>query len=327
MNVIKRSAIEWINLFTRLNSIKEKYGFSIFKETIILLSYLEQQKMVAVGVKGQILDLLVEHEIDDLSLMKIFLERLNFNLENAIEKVKAAQIKYGLDNIAFVLDEPEKEKEISVSYSNFGYQKAYFPKDIIPVPIMDFKMGEIRLAVNPYAEFIVDKKEEQTLERTFYTNSFRFGSVTLPLKAEMDYYDWGKEKRKWMDSIVFNLAYLGNSNTTLLVKDPNQVYNLKSSCAYEYNTILTDGILLDSNERILTNRNGYFNQVFVKGADVLMICQMSHGEITNIKLIIHPEYFKKYIEELKKEQEKGLLSSVLALLDDNKRKNMNGLSR
>ena len=327
MNVIKRSTIEWINLFTRLNSIKEKYGFSIFKETILLLSYLEQQKMISVGVKGQILDLLVEHEIDNLSLMKTFLERLNFNLENAIEGIKEAQIKYGLDSITFVLDEPKKEKEISVSYSNFGYQKAYFPKDIIPVPIMDFKEGEIKLAVNPYAEFIVDKKEGQKLERTYYTNSFRFGSETLPLKDEMDHYDWVKEKRKWMDSVIFNLAYLGNPNTTLLVENPNQAYDLKSSYVYEYNTILTDGILLDSNARRLTNKTGYFNQVVVNSADVLMICQISHGEITNIKLIVHPEYFRKYIEELKEEHEKGLLSSVLALLDDAKRKNIDGLSR
>ena len=257
--------------------------------------------------------------------MKQFLERLNFNLEKVIDEIKGAQIKYGLDSIAFVLDDLEKDKVIPVSYSNFGYQKAYFPKDVIPVPMMDFKSGEIKLAVSPYTEFIVDKKEGQELERTFYTNTFRFGSETLPLKNEMDHYDWVKEKRKWMDSIIFNLAYLGNPNTTLLVEDPNQSYDLKSSYAYEYNTVLTDGMLFDINARCLTNKSGYFNQVFVKNADVLVICQMKRGEIINIKLIVHPEYFKKYTEELKASNEKGLLSSILALLGNNK--NMDGLSR
>lgn len=41
MNVIKRSTIEWLNLFSRLDDIKKRHGFSIFNDTILLISYLE----------------------------------------------------------------------------------------------------------------------------------------------------------------------------------------------------------------------------------------------------------------------------------------------
>ncbi len=330
MNVIKRSTIEWINLLSRLHELKIKYGYSLFHDTIICLDCLEHQKMMSIGVKSQLLDLLVEHEIDHLSLMKLFLVRIEsiYNLESVIVKIREAQTKYGLDSIAFVLDDPLENKVVSTFYSKYGYQKAYFPKDIIPFTQVDFKAGEMKFVVNPYTEFIVDKKDRQQLERIFYTNDFRFGSESLPLKAEMDYYDAVKEKRYWMDHLIFNLSYLGNSNIELLVQDPNiQYYDVRPTDVYENYTVLTDGLIMDSNGRELVNRTGYFSEVVVKDADVLMICQINHGEITNIKLIVHPLYFKDYIKELDDNNEKGILASVLAMLDNTKRKSMNGLSR
>ena len=124
---------------------------------------------------------------------------------------------------------------------------------------MDFKAGEMKFVVNPYTEFIVDKKDRQQLERIFYTNDFRFGSESLSLKAEMDYYDAVKEKRYWMDHLIFNLSYLGNSNIELLVQDPNiQYYDLRPTDVYENYTVLTDGVIMDSNGRELVNRTGYF---------------------------------------------------------------------
>ena len=130
MNVIKRSTIEWINLLSRLHELKIKYGYFLFHDTIICLDCLEHQKMMSIGVKSQLLDLLVEHEIDHLSLMKLFLVRIEsiYNLESVIVKIREAQTKYGLDSIAFVLDDSLENKVVSTFYSKYGYQKLIFQR-------------------------------------------------------------------------------------------------------------------------------------------------------------------------------------------------------
>lgn len=317
MMIIKKSILEWINLFKRLNDIKGKYGSSIFSETILLLNYLEHGKMISVENKVQVLDLLVEYKIDNFALMKAFLEKLIFNLEKVISDIVTVQEKFGLDTIAFILDEPKTKRNIPIFYSKCAYERVYFPKDVIPIPIMNFMTGDMQYGVNPYTEFIVDKSDGKKLERTLYTDDFRLSVMTFPLKSEMDYYNEDKEKRKWMDQLIFNLSYLNNANTEFLVQDPNKLYDLRSKNAYQYYTFLTDGSAIDGNGNRLESRSGYFKDVIINNADVLLICQINQGEIQSIKFLVHPLYFKKYLNELQKEQENGMLAAISSMLKHN----------
>lgn len=314
MNVLKRSVIEWINLLTRLNDIKKKYGSSIFQETILYIHYLEQGKFISVGVKAQVIDLLVEHGIDDFGLIKQFLEKSLFNIEKVVGDLKLVQEKYGLDMVALIL-EKNKKCFVPVNYSKDGYHRVYFPKDVIPMTVMDFETGKIQYIVSSDTEFILDKREGQNLERTFYTSDFRFARETFPSREQMDYYDDAKEKRNWMDQLIFHLSYFNHDNTQLVIEDPNHSYDLTSKDVYQHYTIFTDGIVMDSNGRKVENQSGYFKEVNVCHADVLMVCQMIQNEIVQIKLVVHPLYFKEYVEELKKEHERGLLATIYALLD------------
>ena len=318
MKVLKRSVIEWICLLTRLDDIKKKYGSSIFQETLLSIHYLEQKKAVMLGAKAQVIDLLVEHGIDDFELIKLFLKKSFLNLEKVIGDLKFVQEKHGLDMIALILEE-NKKCFVPVNYSKYGYQRAYFPKDVIPMTVMNFETGEIQYMVSSDTEFILDKKVGQNLERTFYTSDFRFTRETFPKKEEMNYYDDAKEKRNWMDQLIFHLSYLNHDNTQLVIEDPNHVYDLTSKDVYQSYTVLTDGIVMDLNGGKVEKQSGYFKEVNICYADVLMVCQMIQNEIVQIKLVVHPLYFKKYVEELEKEQERGLLATIYAMVDSCKK--------
>ena len=46
-----------------------------------------------------------------------------------------------------------------------------------------------------------------------------------------------------------------------------------------------------------------------------MICGIENEEITQVKLIIHPSYFKKYVQQLENSQDKYLLNTIYQLLE------------
>lgn len=314
MYMIKRSTTQWLDLFSRLKEIKAQYGIKIFQETIVFLDALKHNKVLFCGEKVQIVDLLVEHDIADIHLMKKFLENLNYNFEQVLINIQVGQDKYGLDKIAFVGDDFRKNREVTTLYSKYGYQKIYLPKDVIPLPILDFNLGEIKLSIPFYIPYIMDKNRNGMLERTYYTNDFGFKSETLPLKEEMDQYDFKVEKKKWMDELILNLSYLQNIKVNLILDNPNEKKDFRVDNIYQQYSIITDGLIYDENEKLVQKRNGYFGKIFVKDADVLVLCKRYLDQLSEIEVIIHPAYFKEYMKELDKEQDLGIIHYIFKML-------------
>ena len=54
----------------------------------------------------------------------------------------------------------------------------------------------------------MDKNRDGMLERTYYTNDFGFKSETLPLKEEMDQYDFKVEKKKIIACLHLYILFL-----------------------------------------------------------------------------------------------------------------------
>lgn len=317
MEIINKNVMEWVNLFYRLNDFKNQYGHSFFQEVIACLDCLSQKKLVTLGNKAKLIDLLVEHHIDDIELMKKFLIQIKdiYDFHQVAVKVEEVQKQYGITSVSLILDSMNLSSIVPVYHSNHRFQRAYFPKDVIPFSKIDFKTGDIQLVVAPYCEYIVDKKDQETFERIFWTRDFRFASKTFPSKKEMDQYNFRDEKKKWFSYIISNLVRFDASEIDFVLDDPNlQVMNLNTSNIYENYSILTDGLVYDENERELLRRNGYFERVFVRDANVLLICQIEQEGITKIKLIVDPIYFREYMEKLEQDREKELLADVFFLL-------------
>lgn len=322
MGVINKKVMEWINLFNRLDELKRTYGYSFFKDAIFWLDCLSQKKLVTLGNKSKLVDLLVEHHIDEFDLMKDFLLQIIniFDFHSVVVKLEEAQKDYGIDSVSLVLSTQASNNVISIFHSNYGFQRAYFPKDIIPISRIDFKTGDIQLIVASHYEYILDKKEQRKCERIFWTRDFRFGSKTFPTKEKMDQYNFKDEKKKWLSYIISNLVRFEDSEIDFVLDDPNlQVMNLNTSNIYENYSILTDGLVYDENERELLRRNGYFERVFVREANVLMVCQIEQEGITKIKLIVDPIYFKEYMNGLEQDREKEFLANIFFLLKNSKK--------
>ena len=197
MGVINKKVMEWINLFNRLDELKRTYGYSFFKDAIFWLDCLSQKKLVTLGNKSKLVDLLVEHHIDEFDLMKDFLLQIIniFDFHSVVVKLEEAQKDYGIDSVSLVLSTQASNNVISIFHSNYGFQRAYFPKDVIPISRIDFKTGDIQLIVASHYEYILDKKEQGKCERIFWTRDFRFGSKTFPTKEKMDQYNFKDEKK------------------------------------------------------------------------------------------------------------------------------------
>ena len=277
---------------------------------------------MTLGNKSKLVDLLVEHHIDEFDLMKDFLLQIIniFDFHSVVVKLEEAQKDYGIDSVSLVLSTQASNNVISIFHSNYGFQRAYFPKDIIPISRIDFKTGDIQLIVASHYEYILDKKEQGKCERIFWTRDFRFGSKTFPTKEKMDQYNFKDEKKKWLSYIISNLVRFEDSEIDFVLDDPNlQVMNLNTSNIYENYSILTDGLVYDENERELLRRNGYFERVFVREANVLMVCQIEQEGITKIKLIVDPIYFKEYMNGLEQDREKEFLANIFFLLKNSKK--------
>lgn len=322
MQVINKNVMEWINLFNRFDELKGAYGYSFFKDTVFWLDCLSQKKLMALGNKSKLIDLLVEHHIDEIDLMKEFLLQIMniFDFHSVVVKLEEVQKDYGIDSVSLGLNTQDSNNVISIFHSNYSFQRAYFPKDVIPISRIDFKTGDIQLIAASHYEYILDKKEQGKCERIFWTRDFRFGSKTFPTKEEMDQYNFKDEKKKWLSYIISNLVRLDNREIDFVLDDPNlQVMDLNVSNVYQNYSILTDGVVYDENERELLRRSGYFGRVFVQEANVLMVCQLEQEGISKIKLMVHPIYFREYMNELEQDHEKGLLENIFFLLKNSRK--------
>lgn len=314
--IIKR-VTEWINLFKRLDELKKTYGYSLFKDTMFFLNGLKENKLISLGNKVKLMDLLIEHHIDEIDLMKEFLGQIIeiHDFHSIVIKLEEIQKEYGIDSVYLRLNTLDSYNIVPVFHSNHHFQRAFFPKDVIPFSKIDFKSGEIQLAVAPHYEYIIDRKERGKHERIFCTRDFRFASRAFPSKDEMNLYNFRDEKKKWMSYIISHLAYLDNIDLYFVLDDPNfQMKDFYSNNIDVHYTILTDGLLFDINEREVWSRSGYFESLFVRDASVFMVCEIKQDVISKVQLIVDPIYFTEYMMELDQSHEKGLLENVSFLL-------------
>ena len=321
MELIIKNTLEWMNLITRIRELKKVYGSDIIDQTIFLLENMQKNNLILVGHKALFLDVLVEHKIDDISLIIQFLNKIKniYDLDIVLKKMEEAIDQYGINQVALILDQAYI-RAINTYYFNHGFRKAYFKEGVIPKIEIDLKKNMNMINVFTDSEFIVDEQNFvlRKAQRIYYTSDFRFGSMTLPSKKEMDYIYFDDEKRIWLNTLIKEMVKIPIDHVVLELEDPNnQKYSLSYQFDY-YQTIQTDGEIKDTLGGEVTNF--YHNEdIVVTGADVLMICEVEKGEVVQVKLNIHPTYFKRYMQQLNDSQDKYLLNIIYQLLDHTKR--------
>ena len=320
MKAIVKNVFEWVNLFKRIQQLKEIYGSTMFDETIFLLQQIKNYSFGPIKNKVLLLDLLVEHGIDNIDLMIIFLNQSKsiYQVDSVALKIDESVNRYGIHQIAFMLDS-KPIVEVDSFCSNLGFKKVYFPSDVIPKVEIDYQQGKIKNTVS-HCEFIADEQNfltHQTL-RTYYTSDFRFSCMSLPLKEEMDHVNIEHEKKEWMDVLMKELCLIDPLSVHLEVIDPNQLYHSFSEFNH-YCTIITDGEIRDVYGNSIPAFYGN-KDIVVSQADVLMMCQINCGEVQNIRLVVHPTYFKQYVEGLQNDKNRSYLCLLERLLDSVKSK-------
>ncbi len=310
---LKMEVCDWINIFLELDKLKKKYGNSYFNLTLIFLEKIENKVFYPLKEKVILLDLLSEYGINDISIMKLFLEKINciYDFAKVAKNIELAYEKYGIDSVLLYLNGDSNKRKVKVSQNNYGYRKAYFSKDIIPFTLYDFKHGQMELVLNANWEFIIDDVSSVKRERTFCTDDFGFRSETLPLKEEMNIYDFQKEKFNWMNQLVLNLSYL-DQDIEIVVEDIKENNFTLNDGINKKTSILTDGLIYTSDGRLISNPDGYLGQIHVVGADVLLLCTHALDKL-QFKLIIDPDYLKAYLGQLESLQERGILSTFLSM--------------
>ena len=152
--------------------MKEIYGSTMFDETIFLLQQIKNYYFGPIKNKVLLLDLLVEHGIDNIDLMITFLNQIKsiYQLDSVALKIDESVNRYGIHQIAFMLDS-KPIVEVDSFCSNLGFKKVYFPSDVIPKVEIDYQQVKIKNTVS-HCEFIADEQNfltQQTL-RTYYTS-------------------------------------------------------------------------------------------------------------------------------------------------------------
>ena len=321
MNIIVKSTVLWLNLLNRVNEVKKVYGSKIILQTIFFLENIQKNSLTLIGHKATLLDILIEHGISDVSTSIAFLNKLKtiYDLDVVIKKMEEAIDKYGINQVALILEQAYV-RVVDTYYANYGFKKVYFPEGVIPQVEIDLKKSMNVMNIFVDSEFIVDEKnfKSRKSQRIFYTSDFRFSRMSFPSKKDMDYIHLDDEKRIWLTTLIKELTKVSIDQIDFVLDNPNnQIYSLSYQFDY-YQTIYTDGEIEDDLDREVNTY--YLNQdIVVKEASVLMICDVVQGEVGKVKLIIHPTYFKKYIEQLESSYEKELLDVIYELLEHKKR--------
>ena len=318
MNLIVKSTQEWINLITKLREIKTKFGHSIIDQTIFLLEQMQNNRLVSVGQKVMLLDVLVEQGIDNISFIIQLLNKLKniYDLASVLRKIEEIEDKYGVNYIAFMLDQ-DSIRVVDTYYTNHGFKECYLPLGVIPKVEIDLKKNMSVINSFMDSEFITHEQDFRLREdkRIYYTSDFRFGSMSFPSKQEMDFVNLSVLKKKWVDTLFKSLTAVPQDCIFLEVTDSNrQKMHLSNQFDY-YEIIQTDGEILDSLGGTLTS---FYQNITVSNADVVMISKIEKCEVKQIMFTIHPTYFKKYIQELETSQDKYLLDIIYQLLDHKK---------
>ena len=96
MELIIKNTLEWMNLITRIRELKKVYGSDIIHQTIFLLENMQKNNLILVGHKALLLDVLVEHKIDDISLIIQFLNKIKniYDLDIVLKKMEEAIDQY-----------------------------------------------------------------------------------------------------------------------------------------------------------------------------------------------------------------------------------------
>ncbi len=318
MKSLVRPVGDWMNLLRQIDHLESEYGAKIVDELFIYLDHLESGMFLPLKENVRLLDLLVEYGIDHMQEMKDFLTKIKSlrNLSMIVTKIEEATEKYGLTRLALILDDEESYRLVDTTFSYDQFRKVYFPKGIEPVIKFYYEKGLTQFVVDPHCEFIVDEKKGYQHERIFYTSDLRFGCMTLPLQSQMDFYDTQKEKKKWFELLLFHLAYLLPSNIELSLTDPCEgIRHLATQNIYEDYTIVTDGLVFDLSGKRMLSLQHLREDVTVKNADVFVACHITNHQLTQVKLMVHPLYFKKYVMQLEEAKEKGILRVLKKLLE------------
>lgn len=318
MNVLVKPVADWMNLLMRIDCLEKEYGLKIVDELLFYLDHLESGLFLPLKEKSILLDLLVEHKIDHMQEMKDFLKKIKSlrNLSMIATKLEDVTERYGLTKLALILDDDNNFRAVDTFFSYDGFRKVYFPRGVEPVTKFHYEQGFIQFVVDPYCEFIVDEKKGYQHERIFYTSDLRFGCMTLPLKSQMNCYNFEKEKRDWLELLLFHLSCLSSSNIELSLADPNEgIRKLSSQNIYEDYTIVTDGLVFDLSGKQMLSLQHLREDVIVKNADVLVVCQIFNHQLSHIKLMIHPLYFEKYMVQLKESNERDILRMLQVMLE------------
>lgn len=333
MDIIKRSVIDWLNLLTRINNLKKEYGSQLLEETIWWLGNLEQKNITSLGNKAKLIDVLVEHKIDDVILMKKFLKKIKviYNLELVINRIKVAKEECGINDIAFIVDEDKKNINVDVLFSNSFIRRCFFTKDVFLIPNINFYRGKINLAINPDFDFIVDEKDfddNNRSDRILYTNGFYFNSISFPTKEEMDLCEIDDLRNKWMDNLLFNIAFQLKEKGSLVLDNLNdKEFDLNSFDVFQGYSVFSDGTLYDCYGNELEIKHFNSKKIIVKNALILLICKFNGEEIVDFKLAVNPVYFKDYIQKKRQQGEKEYLQIILSLLEDKQLSEKYGISR
>lgn len=172
METITRDVSIWIDIFKRINKLKDMYGYSIIEETLTFLENIKIYKESSLNDRS-LLAVFWGYEITDIkgliSILKVIKDAYRYDY--VIEELEECKEKYGVLSVAFIVDDLDKIKRLEIDDNEF----VYFARDVIP-----FK-EEKELVFWDSRPFIVDGSE-----RVMYTSDFNLKCDTLPLKEEMD---------------------------------------------------------------------------------------------------------------------------------------------